>query len=148
MKKLPLPLVFLSLLFLVACGDDGNDGVCADEERDEPVTGGDVLAGDSETLRLALVTLDPAVPDLGENEWTVEVRDSGDTLLEGCTIEVEPWMPDHGHGSTDISSTEIGAGQYSLTPVEFVMPGYWEVALSITCGEDSDNVLLKLCIEG
>ena len=148
MKYSHLPLGLLSLLFLVACGNGADDGVCAEEERDEPVTGGDVLTGDSETLRLALVTLDPTVPDLGENEWTVEVRDSGDIPVEGCTIEVEPWMPDHGHGSTDISAVELGAGEYSLTPVEFVMPGYWEVALSITCGEDSDNLLLKLCIEG
>ena len=57
-------------------------------------------------------------------------------------------MPDHGHGSTDISSGEIGGGQYSLAPVEFVMPGYWEVALSISCDGSSDGTILKLCIEG
>ena len=143
-------LTMLCTLFLAGCPAAESEGVCGAEDRAEPILSGDELAGEDEMIFFAFDSLDPAPPDLGQNDWVVSLASVSGSALEGCTLEARPWMPDHGHGSTDVTATNEGDGSYSIAGLEFVMPGYWTVSLSADCGsaETNDSRTLHLCIEG
>ncbi len=83
--------------------------------------------------------------------------------LSGCNLTVRPWMPDHEHGSTQPSGAEGDPGVYLVSGVRFIMPGYWESTVTITCGggsddddsadgddapEWTDSVIYSFCIDG
>ncbi len=60
----------------------------------------------------------------------VEIR-AGDDAVVGADLQVDPFMPDMGHGVQDAPVvTEAGQGVYRATWT-FSMPGYWEVELTV-----------------
>jgi hypothetical protein len=131
------------------CAPEEADGVCQEEDRAVPVEVNVDLEGEGGSLVFQMLSLDPEPVDLGANDWTVRVSDPAGVALEGCALMVTPWMPDHGHGSNEpegVAGSE--AGQYFIEGIEFIMPGYWTASLSATCGEVTDNVILRPCIEG
>lgn len=135
----------------LACDDGGNeetgeDASCVDDPRLDPYSVG--LAKSSGDLSVSFVDADPAPPERGDNAWTVLVED-GAGPLEGATIAVLGWMPDHGHGSTvetDVSSGD-SPGEYVLDPVNLFMPGIWEVTITVEHGELVEEVVFTFCIE-
>lgn len=83
----------------------------------------------------------------GENEVIVCVteRRSGEPAL-GLTLEVVPFMPSMGHGSSGpSSSTELDDGCYELEGVVFNMPGTWELRTEIS-GAVEDSARLTLSV--
>jgi hypothetical protein len=91
---------------------------------------------------------DPAVK--GTNTWTVQINDATATPVDGLTVKVTPFMPDHNHGtSVKAAVTPMGSGGYSITPLYLYMAGYWEITLDITPATgSSDSVVLPICIQG
>ncbi len=143
-----LSLVLL-LPVLAACETDDDDvGSCEEEQRDVPYEPGMSVAGDSSLFTVALDSADPAPPDLDENDWTLSVLDAAGSPVEGCVLAATPWMPDHGHGSNNPESTELGGGSYSIAGIDFIMAGYWEVGLEVDCAGETDTVEFRFCIEG
>jgi hypothetical protein len=105
--------------------------------------------GTNGVLKVRLVDALPAPPELGDNDWTLEVLDMGDTVQEGCTVSLDPRMPAHGHGTNkDAEITEMGAGRYAATPVDLFMPGLWVTEVAVDCGEMTDTVVYEFWIEG
>ncbi len=91
----------------------------------------------------------PAPPDIGDNAWQIEVL-SGDAPMTGCSIDVQPRMPAHGHGTSVQAEVEPMAdvpGSYRVAPVNMFMPGLWEVTLGLTCGRVDDVVVFRFWIE-
>ena len=76
--------------------------------------------------------------------------DSGGAPVDGATLEVTPFMPDHGHGtSINAVVTPSGSnGEYDVTPVNMWMPGYWEVTVDIDDQGTADSAVFKVCIDG
>jgi len=141
------PLLLACCLSLLGC--DEPDGVCAGEDRAVPFELDTALDGENGSFTFRFLEADPAPPDLGSNDWLVSVADASGTPLEDCSLRAEPWMPDHGHGSNEPEGVEGSeAGQYALDGLDFIMPGYWTVALTAECADDIDSVVLHLCIEG
>jgi len=162
-------LRFVSLILvvsapLVACGGESGDGEiddstpsCEEDTRDDTFVAGITKTG-AAGFKLALVDSLPAPPTRGDNQWSLELRDASDALMPGYSIEAEPFMPDHGHGTAvQVLFTDDGDGTYTLNPVNFFMPGYWETTVTIvdtgaTDSEDDDTdidtMVFKFCIDG
>ena len=145
-------------LVLAACGDDGHnhdhaDAVatfnCAQESRADVYVSGMQAAG-SNGYKVKLMTSTPAPPSKGNNTWALQLLDSGDTPIDGATLDVTPFMPDHGHGTPIGTAVTPGGsnGEYSAEPVNLWMPGYWEVTVDIDDGGTTDSVVFKTCIGG
>jgi hypothetical protein len=93
----------------------------------------------------------PGEPDRGDNEWTIEAMDSGGSMLDGASIQVKPWMPDHRHGTNPlyIDATPTGRpGQYTLPTFDLFMGGFWTFTFTVESGGQSDTVQFGFCIEG
>jgi hypothetical protein len=133
-------------------GDDGGDETdprgCEAETRDDEYQLGMEKAGAQ--LLVRFVDADPAPPDRGDNTWTIEVLDlaTGEPA-DDVTLEVEPYMPDHKHGSSiQCNVTEMPEpGELQLAPVNLFMPGLWQVQLHFTRGETTDRVDFNFCVD-
>jgi hypothetical protein len=84
------------------------------------------------TLTIALRTAPTQPPARGIFTGQFEVTDQNGAPVTGLTIEVTPWMPDMGHGSTLPTVSEVGDGKYLLEEVNLFMPGLWELRTTIT----------------
>jgi hypothetical protein len=143
-----------ALLFscIPACGDDDAsspaEGGCGTDERVDPFGLGLSKPGIQWTFQLMSAT--PAPPAKGDNEWVVQVQDPGGTPVEGITLSIRPWMPDHGHGSTRPATiTPLASpGQFRISPLNLWMPGFWEITLSASKDGGQDSAVFGVCIEG
>ena len=137
-------------LLLVSCDDavDVASSPCLEELRADPYEEGMGLTMEEGTLMVSLVSADPAPPNTGLNSWVIRVEDDAGTL-DGCSIDVQPDMPDHGHGTSPVVvESGGGAGEYLLTNIDLIMSGYWLTRLELDCGGLVDVGELHLCIEG
>lgn len=151
------PLVAMACLALApACSDEGHmvepdDNSCDAESRADTIVAGLEKAGEG-AMRVVLVEATPASPAKGDNDWRIQVFDAADNTLEGLTVGVKPWMPDHGHGANRpavVTEIEGATGEYMLSPLNLWMPGYWEITIDLDDGDGTvDEVMFPLCIEG
>lgn len=147
-------LAIASLILFAACGDDGGaSGVDAEPDCMESGRGDTYAPGlehiGAEGVTVRLMASVPAPPQRFDNTWTIQVEDSALTPRDDAAIEVTPWMPDHGHGTTaDVVVTAEGSdGNYELDPVNLWMPGLWEIRMRIEVDATVDNVVFAFCIE-
>lgn len=129
--------------------DSENHG-CAEETRDDDYMLGLERAG--EHLRVRFVDAMPAPPSRYDNIWTIEVLDlASDTPIDEVSLEVEPYMPDHNHGTSivcDVTELMDAPGHLQLDPVNLFMPGLWEVRLHFVLdGDLSDDVVFRFCVD-
>ena len=153
-------LMVLAGALLAACGaadqhDDGHthdDGgmTCSDDARSDHYAAGLEKASANGVFKVTLISADPAPPAKGDNTWTVEIHDAGDAPVDGATLTVRPWMPDHGHGTSiePMVAPGTAAGQYVISNIDLRMPGLWEVTLTIEAGGTTDEVVFAFCVEG
>jgi hypothetical protein len=102
-------------------------------------------------LMFMLMDARPAPPDLGDNTWMLMIADPEGAALAGCSIDVEPFMPQHGHGTNVAASAaeqDEPAGHYEIAPLDFFMPGLWEVTFEATCGDATDAATFGFWVEG
>ena len=98
-------------------------------------------------MTIALVDANPAPPSLGDNTWTLEVKDSSGADIPDATFDVKQVMVDHGHGGSKIVKvTPADGGMYEAAPVNFNMSGFWTTEFHVTAGTLDDKVTVKLCI--
>lgn len=86
----------------------------------------------------------PLPPASGE-AFTLGIAVEGAT---NASIEVEPWMPEHGHGVHEAPVISAGetAGDFSAEWT-FSMAGYWEVRVDVTADEGGDGATLAWDVE-
>jgi len=77
----------------------------------------------------------------GRNEVMLKVADEKGEGVEGATIEITPWMPEHGHGAPwPPVVTEQGHGTYkAVFPI--IMLGNWELKIRIKKDNREDTAL-------
>ena len=159
------------LLFMVAagCGGASNNAdapppfaVCANETRADSYSAGMLKPGKGGKLTAQLLSSDPGPPVKGTNAWKLMVKDSAGNPLDGATIAVTPYMPDHSHGTSvravvcpgvdDACKTvaPLPGGTYSITPLYFFMAGLWQTTLDIRSadGTVTDSVVFSFCVDG
>ncbi len=145
------------------CDQHDNGGSCQreHEDEDEPVVRDCSVEMRDDTYALGLsrtgawaqvefVGAEPAPPSRGDNTWTVRVLDPSGVARDDLDIDVEPYMPDHTHGSTVRCEVEPGPerGTYVLTPLNLFMPGLWDVTLRMEADDlGEDAVKFTFCID-
>lgn len=120
---------------------------CAEEDRDDVYVLG--LSKRGAWADVVFVDALPAPPRRGDNEWTVRVTDQQGAPLPDLEIEVDPFMPDHFHGTSIRCEVHDGdaPGEYLLTPLNLFMPGLWEVTLFLSDAERQDQVVFSFCVD-
>jgi hypothetical protein len=105
------------------------------------------LAGDG--IQVALLMASPAPPVRFDNEWTVQILDAQGQALEATALQVEPFMPDHGHGTPKPPLPLAGdqVGQYHMDLFDLWMPGIWELRFTVVHASATSTAVLTLCIE-
>ena len=64
-----------------------------------------------------------------------------------CNLKVIPWMPDHGHGSSISNSEWIEGNQYSVSRIDLIMPGFWEVKVEVKCDPLEEELIFPLWLD-
>lgn len=148
-----LAAVFLAAALSACGGDDPDDpaaGCAADPRADTYVAG--LEKASAEGTKVRLLEAMPGPPDRGDNTWTFQLADASGAMMDGATLLVRPFMPEHGHGSTPAEFTAefLGAeGKYRVGPVNFFMPGLWELTVKVTpAGLSEQTVKFAFCVEG
>lgn len=149
----------LALVVLGACEGDGDDmGDAADSS--EPLTCEDDERAEDFTVNLSkmgtgssvtIVDAMPAMPDRGDNTWTVRVADAMGNPEESMVVSLRPWMPDHGHGSpVEPVIADLGGGEYRIESLNLFMPGLWQITFNLETPEGdgaADEVMFSICVE-
>lgn len=106
------------------------------------------LAASGQSYTVTFLSADPAPPDRGDNVWSVEVSDASG-IRDDLGLTVEPFMPEHGHGTSPASFTgSSAAGAYDFEPIDLFMPGLWVLTFYVDDGLESDPVEFRFCLEG
>jgi hypothetical protein len=104
------------------------------------------------SVKLAFVSAEPAPPSRDTaNVWQVKLTDqTGAALPDDTTVTLEPFMPDHGHGSISAPvCTAKGGGVWQVAPVNLFMPGVWRFTFTVQrTGVAPAQVVFHLCIPG
>lgn len=132
--------------------------VCRKPGRVIPAFKPGLAGAKSAKIQLSLMQATPANPIQGKNTFVVMVKDAQGQMLSGLKLEATTWMPDHNHGSpadsgiTVAPATEMGAGHYRISNIDFHMNGYWEVTVRVSgnaAGQTwNDAAVLPVCLAG
>jgi hypothetical protein len=152
----------IATLFLLA-GAGGCNGADKDPTTDDEqdCAGADTYVdGISQTAAsgrtVTFVSAAPTPPDVGDNQWTVEVLDAGGAPEAAMQLSLTPYMPLHGHGLVppEYGSTEVGAGTYEIEMFDLIMAGLWQFTIDVGEASDtgapgaSESVVFMFCAEG
>jgi hypothetical protein len=84
-------------------------------------------------LSIELVSAEPSPPAVrSDNAWRLRLTDANQAVVTGAELVATPYMPAHQHGGAEVLVTELGDGEYELSPIELIMPGVWEMPLAVT----------------
>ena len=119
---------------------------CGSSESDESSEGCNDMTAEclfdrpavqTDHYQLKLIALSPNPPERGENTWRIQIHaQATQEPLEGCGIDLIPFMPEHGHGSPKTPElSELGGGEYEFSDIVFTMPGLWSMEFSMTCAD-------------
>ncbi|HTM44287.1 MAG TPA: FixH family protein [Polyangiaceae bacterium] len=136
-----------------ATHDNSNHDAAAEAGADDCVAQyGALSAGHRETavgggFSILLTKLTPQSPQLGDNTWDFTLTDASDDPLPGVIVRLSAWMPAHAHGSLKtVIVDDLGTGHYHAAPVNFHMPGRWDVTVTVELPTGDDHVTLITCV--
>jgi hypothetical protein len=97
----------------------------------------------SGTLRVDVRSSPTQPPELGNGSWSYTITDTASGRpAAGLSLDVVPWMPAMGHGtSTTPSVSDTGGGVYVIDDVVLFMPGQWDLRTAISGPEDDKLVV-------
>jgi len=127
----------------------GGATACERDTRKDIYTAG--LTKQNAGLTVKIVESMPSPPTKGTNTMTLEIADAAGTPIDGATVAVTPWMPDHAHGSAlRPVATSVGGGRYAVTKLYFPMPGLWQVTVSVQppSAPAAQEVTFNFCFDG
>lgn len=127
-------LTVLGAALLVTTSSSGCSSSGAPDTGTFAETPATVLTTDTGAYRIAVHSAPDPQPSRGVNALRLVIT----TVLDGNTaaglnVDVVPWMPAMGHGSSVTPSVQAGAegGVYTVSNVNLFMPGLWEIRIGI-----------------
>ena len=122
---------------------------CAAEKRADVFQAG-LKKATSSGVSVSLVEASPAPPSKGDNLWTLRLADAQGAAIDGATVTLVPFMPDHGHGSAvKPTVTSTGSdGKYSVSRVYLPMAGFWEITVTVVRAGAAEEARFGFCIDG
>jgi hypothetical protein len=147
----------LAVAVAPACGDDtaddghaghgGNHNPMRKRAEDvEPLVANMEVEGERHKLRLQLLDFDPAPAHKGYNTWHIRLLDAdGEPYAPARPPEVEPFMPQHLHGTNVVPVVEPGdePGEFVVSDLHLYMGGLWEVRFTV---DSEDRLVLETWI--
>ena len=156
-------LIFGSVIFCLACsGEDdsghmhghnhhGGMGHSTPDEADTYVAGLEKV-GTSGDLTVRLMDSTPSPRDTGIYTWHIMVLDAEGQPVSDATVQAEPLMPAHGHGTNPRYTDATGLdedGMYELKDMDLFMEGIWNVIIRISTPDGTaDEVEYNFFLEG
>jgi hypothetical protein len=129
MKKDLLRTSPAAALLCIACACSGGSPPTATTFPAEAYT---TTTSTSGALSLDVRT-SPQPPSRGTNAVEmILTRVSDGQRVDGLTLDVVPWMPAMGHGTSTPTVTAQGGGVYLVTEVYLYMPGVWTLQTAIS----------------
>ena len=139
--------------------DHGGDSVCT--EYDPSFIANETINGSAGHAQFTYTTNDPTPPEKGDNTMTLTLTDLDGNAITDATMTVEPFMTDHGHGTTPATFALInnGDGSYTSEAIDLFMSGVWDLTFTATFQAEStdtgtqdaetvDSAVFSFCIEG
>jgi YtkA-like len=126
--------------------------LCATDSRAQTFAPDMEQPGSSGTYSVKLQTITPNPVFKGNNVWNILVVDKTGAPVSGATIKVNPFMPDHGHGSSITPQIAPGStpGTYDVTLLNLFMPGIWTITIVVTTGTApnvvTDQSVFTFCV--
>ena len=150
-------MIVLTALMVAACSGDDDESSsgappasgCAADTRKDVYTAG--LSKSAGSLSVKLLESRPGPPIKGTNAMTIEILDPGGQPVDGATVTVTPWMPDHAHGSAvKPVVTPVGGGKYDVEKVYLAMAGLWQIKVSVEPpgGGALQEAVFQFCLDG
>jgi hypothetical protein len=129
-------------LVLAACG-----GSAEQPSGDCSYSGAPTATTTSDTGVLGIeVRSCPDPPSRGTNSVELSITRSADgTPVDGLVVEVTPFMPAMGHGTSTPTIVAEGGGKYLVSEVYLYMPGVWLLRTAVS-GPVSDNAAPSLSV--
>lgn len=159
LRSLVLAAVVSSSSFVFACSssDDGGSsgssgqaggGACAQDTRKDVYTAG--ISKPADALVVRIVDATPAPPAKGMNAMTIQVADGAGKPVDGATLTLTPFMPDHGHGSAATPVvTAKGDGKYAVEKIYLPMAGLWTLTVKVEiAGAAPAQTTFSFCLDG
>ncbi len=82
---------------------------------------------------------DPDPPRAGQTDYMVTLTDPDGAPIEGATLDIEPWMPAHGHGTRrEPEVHDMGSGHYHAI-IYYNMGGHWEITVEVETASMRDT---------
>jgi YtkA-like len=126
---------------------DSSDLVGCDDLRVESFAPAMQQMGASGLFQFVLVSSVPSPPADQTNVFVVEVLDAeGNKVTVALTAVAS--MPTMNHGTSDVLVTPNADGTYTLQPLYFFMPGFWETAIHVVSGTKDDSTSFYFCVAG
>jgi hypothetical protein len=147
-------LLFAVLVSGCSSDDDGSAATngasvtaCAADMRKDLYAAG--MTKPAGTLVVKLVEAVPAPPIKGMNVLTVNITDGGGAPLDGATLTLVPFMPDHAHGSARKPLvTASGGGTYTITDIWLPMAGLWKLTITVQSNGATSEAAFQFCVDG
>ena len=125
--------------------------LCATDPRAQSFTPGMEQPGKTGVFKARLLEMAPAPASKGDNGWTLQIVDAKGAPVDGATVTVKPFMPDHGHGSSIVPLvTPLGHdGKYTVTRLNLFMPGIWQMTVNVSAASNAaDSAVFSFCVAG
>ena len=143
-------------LALAACGTNGDDEYapvdCSKVTNVDTFVVGLEKPGKGGMLDFKLMSIAPAPPARGDNDWLVQIASMSSGVVgapvDGAQLNVTPYMPAHMHtsGVTTVVTAATDPGTYKLSPVNMGMNGVWEVTIRATSASVTDVAVYTFCV--
>jgi len=88
--------------------------------------------GASGALTFELVSAIGGSISQGNDSWTIKITDASCSPVDGATVTIKAWMPEHNHGWLAATSTGEGGGVYDIGNLDLFMDGFWQITLTAT----------------
>ncbi len=146
--------IIVSAFALSACGEDAahehpdaHQNCSTDSRVMTYAAGMSVTADDG--MKLSLLTATPSPPARFENTWSIQTQDADGQPMEATAMRIEPFMPDHGHGTQapPLPAAGTGVGVFDMGPFDLWMPGIWDLHVEFDHGGMTSKALLTFCID-